>query len=94
MANRFLGTLVRFCHLGAAVLVLAVTAYARGQTGGCLITPSGAAVTAHAHGQTKLDLQDRWFYCATNLLVDKNVDDLAGLFRRAGVAGYNGVLLS
>lgn len=36
----------------------------------------------------------RWFYCASNLLVDKNVNELETLFRRAGRAGYTHVLLT
>jgi hypothetical protein len=35
-----------------------------------------------------------WIYCPSNLLVDKNVDELATLFRRAGDAGYTHVLLA
>jgi hypothetical protein len=45
-------------------------------------TPTGAA-----------PLQ-RWIYCPSNLLVDKNVDELAMLFHRAGAAGYTHVLLA
>lgn len=36
----------------------------------------------------------RWIYLATNLLVDKNVDDGLALIARAKKAAYNGVLLS
>lgn len=38
--------------------------------------------------------QQRWFYAMHNLLVDKNVEDLIALIRRAGKAGYNGVVLA
>jgi hypothetical protein len=37
---------------------------------------------------------ERWVYCAQNLWVDKNVDDLEKLWRRAAAAGYTHVLLS
>lgn len=36
----------------------------------------------------------RWIYCSQNLAVDKNVDALEALFRRASAAGYTHVLLS
>ncbi len=38
--------------------------------------------------------QQRWFYAMHNLLVDSNVEDLIALIRRAGKAGYNGVVLA
>ena len=40
------------------------------------------------------DLRERWIYSSTNLMVDKNIDSLEALFRRAAKAGYNGVLLA
>ena len=40
-----------------------------------------------------LDLRERWIYYSTNLLVDRNIDELDAVFRRASNAGYNGVLL-
>lgn len=43
-----------------------------------------------AHAQ----LPQRWVYCPSNLLVDKNVDELGTLFQRASQAGYNGILLA
>ena len=30
----------------------------------------------------------RWIYCAQNLWVDKNIDELETLFQRAAKAGY------
>jgi hypothetical protein len=36
----------------------------------------------------------RWIYCAQNLWVDKNIDELETLFQRAGKAGYTHVLLT
>ena len=51
--------------------------------------PAGAARSA-----PPLSLPDRWLYVSTNLLVDRNVDDLQPLFLRAGRAGCTGVLLS
>ena len=40
------------------------------------------------------NLAQRWIYYSSNLLVDKNIDDLEGVFQRAAKAGYNGVALS
>ncbi|MEY2410889.1 MAG: hypothetical protein QOF48_3559 [Verrucomicrobiota bacterium] len=37
---------------------------------------------------------ERWVYCAKNIWVDKNVDDLEVLWRRAAKAGYSHVLLT
>src|SRR5205085_2428506 len=37
---------------------------------------------------------ERWVYCAQNLWVDKNIDELELLFRRAAQAGYTHVLLT
>ena len=37
---------------------------------------------------------DKWFYHPTNLLVDKNIDELETLWRRAAAAGYTKVLLA
>lgn len=43
---------------------------------------------------TPAELAKRWVYCSFNLWVDKNVDELDGLMRRAARAGYNGILLA
>ena len=37
---------------------------------------------------------ERWVYCSQNLWVDKNIDELEALLRRAAKAGYTHVLLS
>jgi hypothetical protein len=37
---------------------------------------------------------ERWLYYSQNLWVDKNIDELEALFRRAAAAGYTHVLLS
>src|SRR5437763_3941752 len=37
---------------------------------------------------------ERWIYCAQNLWVDKNIDEIEGLFQRASKAGYTHVLLT
>ena len=39
-------------------------------------------------------LEHRWVYLATNLLVDKNVENALKLLDRAAKAGYNGVVLN
>ena len=39
------------------------------------------------------DLQ-KWLYCSQNLLVDKNIEELESLFRRASKAGYTHVLIA
>lgn len=36
----------------------------------------------------------RWLYCSRNLWVDKNIDELEGLFGRAAKSGYSHVLLT
>ena len=43
---------------------------------------------------TAAELQNRWVYLATNLLVDKNVDESIALADRAAKAGYNGIVLT
>lgn len=37
---------------------------------------------------------EKWFYQSTNLLVDKNIDELETLWKRAAAAGYTQVLLA
>lgn len=37
---------------------------------------------------------EKWLYCPTNLLVDKNVDGLESLWKRASASGYTHVLLA
>jgi hypothetical protein len=44
--------------------------------------------------QEKPDLQDRWVYCSYNLWVDKNLETLEDVMRRAAKSGYNGILLA
>ena len=46
-----------------------------------------AAATAAARQSHAAPLQDRWVYLATNLLVDKNVDDAVKLLERAAAVG-------
>lgn len=41
-----------------------------------------------------LDLQDKWVYVSVNLWVDKNLETVESVFRRAAKAGYNGILLA
>src|ERR1044071_596802 len=45
-------------------------------------------------GATPARALEPWLYCAQNLWVDKNVDALETLLRRAAKAGYTHVLLS
>ena len=63
----------------AAVLLLSVPSLAQEQK------PAAAG---------GLDLKYRWVYVQTNLLVDKNVEDLLSICRRAARAGYNGIVLA
>src|SRR5437660_10977724 len=56
-----------------------------------LITCAAFGLAANA---TDLKLAQRWVYCPTNLLVDKNADEVIALINRAAKAGYNGMLLS
>ena len=54
-----------------------------------------SALTATCTAQTRAAaLEHRWVYLATNLLVDKDVEDALALLERAGKAGYNGVVLT
>jgi hypothetical protein len=55
-----------------------------------LLFAAGTSITGLA---SAAPLQ-RWIYCSKNLLVDKNVDELEALFRRAARAGYTHVLLA
>src|SRR2546425_657889 len=48
---------------------------------------------ATVRGESRAALE-RWVYCARNLWVDKNIDELETLLRRAAKAGYTHVLLS
>jgi hypothetical protein len=50
-------------------------------------------LTCFAGAQTSSKPQ-LWLYCAQNLWVDKNVDELEALWRRAARAGYTHVLLT
>jgi hypothetical protein len=43
---------------------------------------------------TAAEPRELWIYKATNLLVDKNVDELAGLLEKAHAAGYTHMLLA
>lgn len=62
----------------------------------CLMV--GLLLTTACHSATAEDapprFSQRWFYASSNLLVDKNVDDLIALLDRAGKAGYNGLVLA
>lgn len=52
------------------------------------------AAPLRAAEEPKPRFEQRWFYAPFNLLVDKNVDELLGLMKRAKASGYNGVLLA
>ena len=45
-------------------------------------------------GTTPARALEKWIYCAQNLWVDKNVDGLETLLRRAAKAGYTHILLT
>jgi len=42
----------------------------------------------------EVDLKHKWVYVSTNLLVDKNVDELLPLMERIQRCGYSGILLA
>ncbi len=44
--------------------------------------------------QSPPDLSERWVYCSFNLWVDKNIETLEGILRRASKAGYTHVLIA
>jgi hypothetical protein len=58
-----------------------------------LLMLAGFAAVAPALGAAPPPLE-RWVYCSRNLWVDKNVDELETLWRRAAAAGYTHVLLA
>lgn len=58
-----------------------------------LLTTLGIFVAAAAQSRAA-PLEHRWVYLATNLLVDKNVEDAIAILDRAAKAGYNGVALT
>ena len=53
-----------------------------------------AALLLAVFAQERLELPERWVYVQNNLWVDKNVDELEVLLRRAAKAGYTGFLLA
>src|SRR5262249_34870861 len=52
------------------------------------------AVCTSVAGADAPAYRQRWFYSQTNLQVEKSANDLVALIRRAGKAGYNGVVLA
>jgi hypothetical protein len=62
----------------------------------CVLAALGALAwsVAWARESAAAPLEHRWVYLATNLLVDKNVDEAVVLLGRAAKAGYNGVVLT
>jgi hypothetical protein len=44
--------------------------------------------------QDDTQIPDRWVYIQTNLLVDKNIDNLMTLLERIEKAGYNGIVIA
>ena len=62
----------------------------------CVLTVLGVLVSAAACATQSYaaSLEHRWVYLATNLLVDKNVEDALVILDRAAKAGYNGVALT
>ena len=60
-----------------------------------LVLGAVIAATGVCHSRSEAaPLEQRWIYLATNLLVDKNVDEALVLLDRAAKAGYNGVVLT
>ena len=51
-------------------------------------------LTAALARPVPVEALERWLYCAQNLWVDKNIDNLEALLRRAAKAGYTHVLIS
>ena len=58
-----------------------------------LIVGGNLLCTPAARAESPPDLAHRWVYLATNLALDKNVDDAVTLLERAARAGYNGLVL-
>ncbi len=59
----------------------------------CLLVLGTMLFTLEARPLAAAPLQ-KWVYCAQNLLVDRNIDELETILRRAAKAGYTHVLLS
>jgi len=59
----------------------------------CVIL-SGISLFLLSASAPAAELEHRWVYLATNLLVDKNVDEGIRIADRAAKAGYNGVVLT
>jgi hypothetical protein len=53
----------------------------------------GTVMSYGMGGQGK-ELEHRWLYLSTNLLVEENVDEAVEILARAAKSGYNGVLLA
>jgi hypothetical protein len=53
-----------------------------------------AAVISSSAASRAAPLEHRWVYLATNLLVEKNVENAIAILDRAAKAGYNGVVLT
>jgi hypothetical protein len=60
----------------------------------CLALAALAVSAARSPAEEGPRFDKRWFYAQNNLQVEKNADELIGLIRRAGKAGYNGVVLA
>lgn len=74
-------------HLSAADLFSKIRAAALSLVLGSLLLSSSRAADEHAQAR------QMWLYYPTNLLVDKNVDQLESIFRRASKAGFTHVLI-
>ena len=53
-----------------------------------------AAVAGEFQAAERPQLEHRWIYLSTNLLVEENVEKDMALLRRAAEAGYTGVVLT
>jgi hypothetical protein len=61
-----------------------------------LALPFDSWVMALAQGRQdpSADMKERWVYCSFNLWVDKNIETLEGILKRASKAGYTHVLIA
>src|SRR5689334_3086294 len=75
------------------VRTIAAAPYAKGRFSG-LLQLGLLLFVAFGPSALAAPALERWIYCAQNLWVDKNVDALEELLRRAARAGYTHVLLT
>jgi hypothetical protein len=60
----------------------------------CLVLTLACLLATESFAEEKPRYARRWFYAQFNLQVEKSADDLIAIIKRAGKAGYNGMVLA